>query len=222
VPDQAVVFDLYGTLVDEPTLDETARLTRALADALSVDHQRFRRAWLDTYELRATGSFESSVETILSSLGTPWDDLRYRTARELRRSFVERGLTPRPDAKETVAELRRRGYRLALMTECGDDVPLLWPSNPLAPHFSATVYTCEVGTRKPAPVLYELIVERLGVEPEQCTYIGDGGSYELAGAAQIGMRPILLVAPYSEWLHPEAKEWHGERTESLHELLTLL
>lgn len=222
MPDRAVVFDLYGTLVDEPTLDETAQLTHGLADALGVDHERFEQAWLATYELRATGAFRSSVETILSSLDAPWDDVRYGTARALRRSFVERGLRPRADAETTLAELSRRGYRLGLMTECGDDVPLLWPSSPLAPHVSAAVYTCEIGRRKPAPVLYELIVERLGVEPEQCTYVGDGGSYELAGAAQLGMRPILLVVPYSEWLHPEAQEWQGERAESLSELLALL
>jgi putative hydrolase of the HAD superfamily len=222
VPDRAVVFDLYGTLVDEPTLDESAQLSRALADALGVDRGRFGQAWLDTYELRATGSFRSSVETILSSLDLPWDDARYGTARAIRRSFVERGLRPRPDAETTLAELRRRGYRLGLMTECGDDVPLLWPSNPLARHFAAAVYTCEAGLRKPAPALYELIVERLGVEPERCTYVGDGGGFELSGAARIGMRPILLVVPYSEWLHPEAREWRGERTGSLRGLLTLL
>src|SRR5262249_29448639 len=105
----------------------------------------------------------------------------------------------------TLAELRRRGHRLGLVTECGDDVPVVWPSLPIARHFDAAVYTCEVGERKPAPLLNDLIVERLGVEARDCVYIGDGGGYELAGAARAGMRPILVAAPHAEWLHPEAR-----------------
>jgi putative hydrolase of the HAD superfamily len=219
---RAVVFDLYGTLVDEPAVEASAQLVRELADTLGVDREEFAHGWRDTYELRATGPWEASIRAILHSMGGSWDGGRYDAARRVRRAFVERELEPRADAEPTLLELRRRGFRLGLMTECGDDVPRLWPSSPLARHFDAQVYTCEVGKRKPAPELYELIVERLGVEPARCTYVGDGGGYELAGAARLGMRPILLLAPYSEWLHPEAREWSGERVDSLTELLAVL
>jgi putative hydrolase of the HAD superfamily len=131
-------------------------------------------------------------------------------------------LVPRPDAEETVAALRTRGLKLGLVTECSDGVPELWPKTSLAPHFDAQVYTCEVGVRKPAPILYDLVCDQLGVEHANCVYVGDGGGYELAGTAETGMRPILIVAPDAEWLHPEAKAWTGPRVSCLRDVLALV
>jgi len=33
------------------------------------------------------------------------------------------------------------------------------------------------------------------VAPEDCLYVGDGGSHELTGAAAVGMTPVRLAAP---------------------------
>lgn len=222
MPDRAVVFDLYGTLVDELPRSSWAEMAHALADHLELDREPFADLWEETYHLRATGPFEASMRTIYERLGAEWDAARYETLGTLRRTFVERGLALREDAEETVAELKRRGYTVGLMTECGDAVPVLWPTMPIARHFDAAVYSCEVGERKPAPVLYELMCERLGVEPRDCVYVGDGGGYELAGAAKTGMRPILISVPSSPWLHPEAEAWRGERVAALSDLLDLL
>ena len=34
---------------------------------------------------------------------------------------------------------------------------------------------------------------RLGVAPQECWYVGDGGSREHRGAATAGMRPVLVT-----------------------------
>ena len=43
--------------------------------------------------------------------------------------------------------------------------------------------------------MYLTACERLRVEPEECLYVGDGGSRELTGAAAVGMTAVRLVAP---------------------------
>jgi len=219
---RAVVFDLYGTLIDEAPQATWTAMQNQLADLIGVERETFARLWLETYELRCTGPFVPSLEELCARAGHVLDEGRLPELLSLRRGYMREQLEPRPDAEETLAALRRRGLELGLMTECSEGIPELWPETPLARFFDAQVYTCEVGVRKPAPVLYDLVCERLGVEHAECVYVGDGGGSELAGAAKLGMRPILIVAPYAEWLHPEADRWTGERVSSLSELLALV
>ncbi|WP_308447807.1 HAD family hydrolase [Micromonospora sp. AKA38] len=40
---------------------------------------------------------------------------------------------------------------------------------------------------KPAPAIYRLAAERLGVRPAECVFVGDGADGELAGARAVGM-----------------------------------
>jgi putative hydrolase of the HAD superfamily len=222
MPTRAVVFDLYGTLVDEAPKATWQAMQDELADTLGIDRDTFARLWLETYDLRSTGPFPTSLEELCGRAGAELDSERLGRVLELRREYMRDQLVPRPDAEQTLTELRGRGLELGLVTECSDGVPDLWPETRLAPHFAAQVYTCEVGVRKPARVLYDLVCERLDAEHAECVYVGDGGGYELAGAAELGMRPILIVAPHAEWLHPEAEDWTGARVSSLRELLALI
>jgi putative hydrolase of the HAD superfamily len=219
---RAVVFDLYGTLIDEAPRATWRAMQEELADALGIERETFARLWVDTYTQRATGPFTPSLHALCAQAGIELGDKQLEQAFAVRNRHLRDHLVPRQDAEETLAELRGRGLKLGLVTECSDVVPELWPQSPLARYFDAQVYTCAVGVRKPARILYDLVCERLGVEHPDCVYVGDGGGYELAGAAAVGMRPILIVAPYVEWRHPEAEEWAGPRVSRLSELLLLI
>ncbi len=219
---RAVVFDLYGTLIDEAPRATWRALQDELADTVGVDRDTFARLWVETYDLRSTGPFAPSLVELCARAGVELAADRLEQVLERRRGYMREQLSPRREALGTLAELRRRQLKLGLVTECSEGVPELWPETALAPYFDAQVYTCEVGVRKPDPVLYELVCRGLGVESTDCVYVGDGGGYELAGAASSGMRPILIVAPDAEWLHPEAQEWTGPRISRLDELLALV
>ena len=122
-------------------------------------------------------------------------------------------------------KLKAEGYKTGLITDCSAEVPAIWQDTPLAPLFDVTVFSCMVGMLKPDPHIYLLAAERLTVKPEECLYIGDGDSGELAGAALAGMRPVLIDDTSKSGEHPvnaEAKDWTGDRISSLTEIITLL
>jgi len=65
----------------------------------------------------------------------------------------------------------------------------------------------------------------LGVEPQDCLYIGDGSSRELTGALQVGMHPVIIRVPdESTDTHFVEREenWEGPEISSLQEVLGLL
>jgi putative hydrolase of the HAD superfamily len=68
-----------------------------------------------------------------------------------RREWSKRSLQPRPDALETLAELRRRGHLLGLISVCSQDVPHVWNETPFSGALDEVVFSCDVGVSKPDP-----------------------------------------------------------------------
>ncbi len=126
-----------------------------------------------------------------------------------------------PGAVEVLDELRRRGYKLGLISVCSEEVPVAWRETPLAERFDATTFSAECGLMKPEPDIYLQTTEALAVEPADCLYVGDGANDELPGAERVGMRAIQLRVP-GEYLTPEGERWDGEHVESLSDLIELL
>jgi putative hydrolase of the HAD superfamily len=105
-----------------------------------------------------------------------------------------------------------------LITVCSEDVALLWEETRFHGLFDAEVFSATCGLRKPDPRIYELALERLGVEPHEAVFVGDGANDELAGAERVGMRAIGVDSPGGE-LPPD---WDGPVVRQLPELLELL
>jgi epoxide hydrolase-like predicted phosphatase len=60
----------------------------------------------------------------------------------------------------------------------------------LAELFDGVVISGEVGMRKPAPEMYSLGAERIGVAPQQCVFVDDL-AFNLEPAAALGMATVL-------------------------------
>lgn len=78
--------------------------------------------------------------------------------------------------------------------------------------------------RKPDPRIYHLACSRLEVLPQQCLYVGDGGSQELTGASRVGMHAILLSQGqgHDGSVRYDADVWDGPSISTLSELVGLL
>lgn len=71
---QAVIFDLFGTLVDNISWKHSRPILAEMAGILHAPAQEFVTTWIiDTWYIRAAGefsTFEASVEHICHLLGT--------------------------------------------------------------------------------------------------------------------------------------------------------
>jgi putative hydrolase of the HAD superfamily len=225
---QAVVFDLFGTLVPNFSVSEYRRVLEEMAHALGAPAEEFARVWTATFEERVLGLADGTagdVKGVCARLGSIPSDERVAKAVRLRLEFTRRQLVPRDGAVETVAALRARGHRIALITDCTNEAPALWRETPLAPLFDETVFSCLVHMKKPDPEIYRLACSRLQVIPERCLYVGDGGSRELSGAAQVGLHPVMLRPPHEDGddvhrVDPEG--WAGPVVATLAEVLELV
>lgn len=228
MPYQAVIFDLFGTLVPPFTSGPFEQLLAETSAALGLDAAAFRRAWVyDTADARMTGAYgsiEGDMEHIALALGVALTPGQLAAAVRARLAFYRRAMVPRPDAIATLRALKGLGLRLGLISDCSSEAPLLWPETPFAALIDAPVFSCVEGVRKPDPRLFRLACERLGVEPRACIYVADGFHGELATARVLGMKAVLLEVPgevTAEFAPDEAATWTGPRIRALGELVGL-
>jgi putative hydrolase of the HAD superfamily len=59
--------------------------------------------------------------------------------------------------------------------------------------FDGVVISGDVGMRKPAPEIYRLGAERIGLEPQQCVFVDDL-PFNLAPAEELGMATVHHVS----------------------------
>ena len=140
---------------------------------------------------------------------------------DARVELTRRMLRPRAGVIETLAELRRRRLRVALISMCSEDVPVAWPETELAGLFDVETFSSRCGLAKPDAAIYLHTTDALGVDPGACLFVGDGANDELAGAARVGMTPVLVAPPGREPLWSEVQAWRGLRVASIPEVLGL-
>lgn len=225
---EAVIFDLFGTLVDSISLEEHRRVVSQMASALSVPSDDFGRLWLDTSYKRATGVFqnkEANIEYICGILGVAGEHTRIKLAAQISTDCTKSLMNPRADAIGVISYLKLEGYKIALISNCSPEVPNIWKDTTFAPLFDVAVFSCSVGLMKPDLQIYQIATEKLAVEPQSCLYIGDGTNQELTGASQTGMHPVLIRASDEANGNPyrtNVDEWDGPVISSLSEVLDLV
>jgi len=92
---------------------------------------------------------------------------------------------------EFLVELRGRGLRLALCTNNVREWEPLWRPmiHEIDELFELVVDSGFVGTRKPEPEIYAIVLERLGLPGTECVFIDDVEDNCIA-AAEAGMHPV--------------------------------
>lgn len=226
---EAVIFDLFGTLVPALSNREYWLVLEQVASSLSIPSDDFNRIWFETARERNTGvinSIEANVERVCQELGVNAGDAEIRRAVQIRVDFVTRIMQPRPDAVEVLSRLKSQGFKIGLISNCSCDTPLAWQNTPFVPFFDITVFSSLAGMVKPDPRIYNLAIGQLEVKPEGCLYVGDGASNELAGAARVGMSPVLIKVSEEDFdgslRGDNREEWGGPTVSSLTEVLALV
>ncbi|NIR02709.1 MAG: HAD-IA family hydrolase, partial [Gemmatimonadales bacterium] len=171
---KAIIFDLFYTLLyDEGT--GTREKAIEVAQAAGIAKDDWLGGWRAAGDLAArgrSGTTRGRVKRALAKIGH--DGADGKLVDELTGLMFVRHI-PRlyPDTRWALAELKTRGYRLGLLSNCfGDEAH--WPGEfELDCCFDAMVMSCRVGMVKPEPAIYRLAAEQLGASREACVFVDD-------------------------------------------------
>lgn len=203
---KAVIFDMFETLVTLYSVPQY--FGRNIAVDLGADIDEFYPLWHETEEARSKGKmdFEESLYWIGERTKYEHPE-RISEAVEKRHAFKTESLQKvEYRIVSLLRELKERGYKVGLISNCFLEEAEAIRASVLAPFFDAMILSCEQGVQKPEHEIFERCLAELAVEPEDCLYVGDGGSQELETARSFGMKTLQ-----AGWFVKNAQEdWKKE------------
>lgn len=101
---------------------------------------------------------------------------------------------PRDDAKSTIIELDKRGYKLGIIanTITETEIPDWMEADGVTRYFKTVILSSSVGIRKPNPEIYWMAARDIGVEPVRCAYVGDNPVRDVDGTLAAGYGMMIL------------------------------
>jgi putative hydrolase of the HAD superfamily len=191
---RAVLFDLYDTLVYlSPAVIQEGR--KELARLAGVNPEAWAAVWranaMDRM-LGKLGGMEDQIGLMLRGLGAdPPSELIVDLAERENKAWG-RAVNLYPDALPTLRELRRRGFKLGLVSNCSSQAGEVVHAIGLAELMDALVLSCEVGVAKPDPAIFRHACRALEVEPTESMFVADGAFTELDAAKALGMVAVKV------------------------------
>ena len=228
MPYKAVIFDLYGTLVDNFSSQAYDQVQEQMAKALNIPYPKFRQVMLETINDKSSGGYhavEDNISEICRRLSIKADTIRIEQAAVPHYEFSKSTLVVESKVLEALDTLKSDGLLLGLITNCRPPIPSAFRQSPLAQYIDGAVFSCEEQVRKPTHRIYEIACEQLRVQPQECLYVGDGSGEELTGAAAVGMFPILKRVDLTDVYdphRPEVENWQGIIIDEITELCDIV
>ena len=204
---RAVLFDLFETLITEFLVQPTR--ASSLGDALGLQSEAFRVEWKARRPRVVLGQlgFGEALAEISRTLKGSVDAAAVQRVCEQR--ILEKAVAFAQIDEEgaaLIADLRGRGLRLGVVSNCFAEDVHAWSTWPLAREFQCSVFSYAVGLAKPDPRIYLRATCQLGVEPATTVFVGDGADNELAGAELAGLRAFRAVWFSRRWPHVWSSE----------------
>ncbi len=197
---EAVIFDMDGTLIDSmwiwPSIDEDFFKKYDLVepenfheDIEGMSYTEVVHFFLDTFP-----TLNQTAEEIMDE----WTEMAHE--RYMKEAPMKDG------AYEFILEMKRQGKKIGIATSNGrtlveDTLHALG----VEAYFDVVRTACEAGKGKPAPDVYLLVADELGVSPEHCLVFEDVPMGILAGK-NAGMKVCAIDDAFSRIQEEQKKE----------------
>ncbi len=192
-PIKAIIFDVGGVLqiggktrISKKEV-HTSGVHQVVAKKLKISIDQY----LDSIDSHYAKSIEGQItkQTLLSvlslNLNYPKDKLQKLYHKTYKKKFQKNiGLY------NIAKKLKKQGYKIAILSDQWHlSKEALMPKKDIK-IFDAVVTSCDVGIRKPNIPIYEMILKKLKVKPEETVFI-DNQAWNIFPAHNLGMNTIL-------------------------------
>jgi HAD superfamily hydrolase (TIGR01509 family) len=96
------------------------------------------------------------------------------------------------DVLPFMRELRSRGTKIAVISNCDENTRDLLVELGIAALADALILSNEVGVAKPAAQIYQIALGKLGMTAEAVLFVDDNATY-CAGATALGIRAVQMI-----------------------------
>ena len=201
---KGVIFDIDGTLYDYKTSDKLAmkHFCEYVEHTLGVEEKKFRETYTEARNtiherLKDTAAAHSRVLMIQTALEllklNPFDyvlelyDVYWNC-------FLE-NMRPYEGAEDFLRELKKRGVKISTCTDMTAHIQYRKLKKLGLDKFIDFMVTSEeTGFEKPARIMFEFALKKMGILADDAAYFGDSLDRDIIGAEKVGIKAFWFVA----------------------------
>lgn len=193
---KAIILDMYGVILKDPGEGFYVYVNQTFPE---LDHKAIYEIW-DKADIGEISSLE-----VFKRLGFTGDlaaiEKAYLDTVEVNEEFY------------TFASEMKERYKLALLSNDSSEWSRYFREKyDMNKYFDVVTVSGDVKMKKPNPEIYQLTLERLGLDAKDCVYVDDR-RYNLSAAEALGMQAVLF--------NSRGVEYNGKTVENFGELAQL-
>lgn len=190
---RAVIFDMFETLITH--YQSPLYFGRQMAEDAGIPEDKFQSLWQPTEYERTVGkvTLEEVLEMVLRESHCYCVTLLQKIAEKRIAAKEECFKHLHTEIIPMLTALKQRGILIGLISNCFSEEADVIRKSQLFPFFDAVYLSYEQKIQKPEEEIFQRCMASLSVKPEECIYVGDGGSYELDTAKKLGMKAVQAV-----------------------------
>lgn len=186
----ACLVDAYNTIVYTnyaPYRDELPALAGLPADVLYGEFRRLGPA-VNTGRITLAEAFAR----ILRAGGAEPRPALVRALTARTRELLLATARLYDDALPFLRELRSRGVKVAIVSNCDENTRSLLAASGVAALADTLILSCEVGAEKPQAAIYQRALDSLGVPAGAALFVDDNAAF-CAAAEELGISALRIV-----------------------------
>jgi len=132
-------------------------------------------------------------QIVLAEAGVEADqELLAKVMKKVGELFKGTTFTLFDDVLSTFRILKQQNFILGLLTNLAKDMNPICRKLGLEPYLDFVITSDEAGADKPNPRIFQVALQRAGVDASEAVHVGDQYRIDVVGARGVGINPILI------------------------------
>jgi putative hydrolase of the HAD superfamily len=192
---KGLMFDLYDTLIyiDREIYNH---YRHQFCSYIGVTREEVSKIWAKYIQQRFDGTIvtlREMIEILLKEINIDNNTVDMDKLEELEIKALTESVGTYPGVEEMLKNLGEDGLKIAMVTNASYVSKYVLERLDWIKYFHHLVISCDIKMAKPAPAIYQYTLEKMGLTPGECLFVGDGGSMELDGARSVGIKTVKVV-----------------------------
>lgn len=176
----------YGQSFDEKELDNE------FIKAYKIYNKKYPNFGVD-HNITTQCFWYKIVRATFVNSGLKDDDLISKIASSLYQDFaLSKNWELFDDVHPVLQHLKTKGYTLGIVSNFDERLPTILEGLGVLEYFSFVLCSTEVKVAKPLPGIFNLALQKAGVEPVEALHVGDNLMLDYNAAKAVGMSAFLI------------------------------
>jgi len=187
---KAIIFDFWGTLVENGVFPSPVRQVRFILD-LKIPFSEFIVKFEESFMLNKFENLTEAFKDACKALNIePKQDVLDNLVGMWNKNTLL--AKPYPETEDVLKRLKK-DYKLVLISNTdGFSVDPVLEKFELKKYFNETILSYQVGMLKTNKKMFELVLSKLKLKKDEVIMVGDSMETDIKGANNAGIKPVLV------------------------------